>query len=49
MPGLVTVAFGLRPALHIVRHSGVEDLLNASRRGFPAFFARGRGSVTKIV
>ena len=43
--GLVTVAFGLRPVLHIERHGGVEDLLSASRRGFPATFAKGRSTV----
>ena len=32
--GLVTVAFGLRPVLHIERHGGVEDLLSASRREY---------------
>ena len=43
--GLMTVAFGLRPALRIMRQGGVEDLLSASRRGFPATFAKGRSTV----
>lgn len=42
---LVTVGFGLRPALHIVRHGGVEHLLSASRRrGFPSSSARARST-----
>ena len=42
---LVTVGFGLRPALRIVRHGGVEHLLSASRRGFPSSFAGARSAV----
>ena len=42
---LVTVGFGLRPAVHIVRHGGVEHLLRASRRGLPSSFARARSAV----